>query len=451
MHWCDPNLPRTLFKSDIAEAYRLLPVHPYWQIKQANHINGSLHIDRNCAFSGRGSGCNWITFMSLVSWIVKKKCNIELLGTYADDTFRPELATNVTYYEHYWKFMPTNQVKILHLWDEINLPHKEKKQVHGSVLTIIGIEVDMNALTLSMPPDSLKDLITAITDFITNCRRFSLKEWQHLAGWMNWSFNVFPLLQPALNNFYAKISGKNAPNRCVQINNAVRADLSWAVSHLEHDSGIHLIQQTCWDASSADFTFYCDACLGGMGFWWPDKCVSFYSPVPDGLNEEQIFYFEALCVLAALHHIIDSQFPPPSSCILIYTDNDNTVTIFNTMHCLPQYNSILISAADVLMKGNLHLHVLHIPGEQTYIADAILRNNFNLAQQYVPGIAISPFTPPQLMLGAAQKWSHQTPHPDNPTGKSGHESALSMSVLLPLDKLWTTPPGKIMDQPSTHT
>jgi len=29
------------------------------------------------------------------------------------------------------------------------------------------------------------------------------------------------LLRPALNNFYAKISGKNAPNRCVRINNAV--------------------------------------------------------------------------------------------------------------------------------------------------------------------------------------------------------------------------------------
>ena len=130
----------------------------------------------------------------VVLWIAKKKCNIELLGTYADNTFRPELATSVTYYEHYQKFMPMSQVKILRLWDKINLLHKEKKQVHGSVLTIIGIEVDTNTLTLSMPPDSLKDLIMAITDFITNRRRFLLKEWQCLAGWMNWSFNVFPLL-----------------------------------------------------------------------------------------------------------------------------------------------------------------------------------------------------------------------------------------------------------------
>ena len=341
--------------------------------------------------------------MSLVSWITKRKRNVELLGTYADDSFGPEHAHNITWYEPYRKFMPTNQVKILQLWDEINLPHKEKKQVYGSVLTIIGIEVDANTLTMSMPLDSLRDLTAAITDFITSRRKFSLKEWQRLAGWMNWSFNVFPLLRPALNNFYAKISGKSAPNRYVRINNAVRADLSWAVSHLEHDTGIRLIQQLHWDASSADFIIYCDACLEGMGFWSPDKCVGFYSPVPKGLNEEQIFYFEALCVLSALHHIIDLQHPPQSSRILIYTDNNNTVAIFNTLCCLPRYNSILISAVDALIAGSLHLRVAHIAGELNYVADAISRNNFDLARRYVLGITISPFSPPRLMLGAAQK------------------------------------------------
>ena len=87
---------------------------------------------------------------------------------YADASFGPEHTHNVTWYKPYRKFMPTNQVKILQLWDEINLPHKEKKQVYRSVLTIIGIEVDVNALTMSMPLDSLRDLTAAITDFITS-------------------------------------------------------------------------------------------------------------------------------------------------------------------------------------------------------------------------------------------------------------------------------------------
>jgi hypothetical protein len=299
--------------------------------------------------------------------------------------------------------MPKNQVAILDLWDEINLPHKESKQVFGSTLTVIGIEVDANALSMTMPPDSLNELIVAIRDFATSKHKFTLREWQRLAGWINWSLNVFPLLRPALNNFYAKIAGKYAPNKYVRINNAVRADLLWAVKHLESDTGVRLIHHLYWDASSADVILYCDACLVGMGFWLPDKCVGYYSPVPENTNDEQIFYFEALCVLSALHHVTDFLCVPPASRIVIYTDNDNTVAIFNTLRCLPHYNPILIDAADISIISSIHLRVLHIPGDLNYVADAISRKNFSLAKQYVPDLIISSFLPPRLPLGAPKK------------------------------------------------
>jgi len=176
--------------------------------------------------------------MALVSWIEKRKWNIELLGTYLDDSFGPDLTNNLVFYPPYRKFMPANQVKLLQLWDEINLPHKERKQVFGSQLTVIGIQVDANTLSMTMPPHMLAELISAICEFITTKCKFTLCEWQQLAGWINWSFNIFPLLRPALNNFYPKISGKSAPNKYIRINNAICADLQWAVSHLEQNTGI---------------------------------------------------------------------------------------------------------------------------------------------------------------------------------------------------------------------
>ena len=167
--------------------------------------------------------------MSLVSWIAKKKWNIELLGTYTDDSFGPNHADDLTWYTPYHKFMPTNQVKILELWDELNIPHKEKKQVFGSPLTVIGIEVDANALSMTMPADMLNEFILAIREFVSENHKSTLLEWQRLTGWINWSLNVFPLLRPALNNFYAKITSKCAPNKYIRINNAVHADLLWAI------------------------------------------------------------------------------------------------------------------------------------------------------------------------------------------------------------------------------
>jgi len=159
-------------------------------------------------------------------------------------------------------------------------------------------------------------------------------------------------------------------------------DLTWAARQLDSDEGVCLIHHIHWDISSADVIIYCDACLDGMGFWLPDKCVGYYSPVPDNTTDEQIFYFEALCVLSAIHHATDVLQIPSSAKVLIYTDNNNTVSIFNTLRCLPHYNPILIDAADVSITSGIHLRVLHIPGELNYVADAISHKNFLLTHQH---------------------------------------------------------------------
>jgi len=126
-----------------------------------------------------------------------------------------------------------------------------------------------------------------------------------------------------------------------------------------------------WDATSTDFTLFCDACLEGMGFWLPDSCVSYYSPTPGGTMDEHIFYLEALCVLSAIHHVMDILHAPPMAKVLIYTDNNNTIVIFNMLRCLSHYNPILIDAADTCITSNIQLRVLHISGELDCVTDVI--------------------------------------------------------------------------------
>jgi len=108
-----------------------------------------------------------------------------------------------------------------------------------------------------------------------------------------------------------------------------------------------------------------------MGFWLPDDRVGFYSPTPVETTDKYIFYFEALCVLSAIRHVTDVLCMPPMAQVLIYTDNDNTVAIFNTLRCLPHYNPILINAADACISSNIQLRVLHIPGHLNCVADTI--------------------------------------------------------------------------------
>ena len=400
------EVPLILFKSDVSEAYRLLPMHISWQIKQVNTIGNLRYVDRCNAFGGRGSGSIWIAFNSLVTWIARYEKDIHDLLVYADDSFKVVEESSLVFYEPFNQHIPADQAKLLHLWDELGIPFKQKKQISGSPLTIIGIEVNPNTMTFTLPPQARLDLLHEIEEFCTipmqgRGNKHTLREWQRLAGWVNWSFNVFPLLRPCLNNFYPKIAGKDAPNAQIWVNHSIREDLLWAASHIRIDHGVLLLRHTGWSPTDADIVVYCDACMNGMGFWYPDRDLAFYSPVPLGVPVAFIFYYEALCVLSALQYAA-SLFNTPAR-IAIYTDNSNTVDIFSSLRCLPAYNPILKAACSLLIATDHQLRVFHVPGDQNEIADAISRQLFADAIVMRPQLTINYFQPPQLPLGAAKK------------------------------------------------
>ena len=151
----------------------------------------------------------------------------------------------------------------------------------------------------------------------------------------------------------------------------MRDDLHWASKHIRISSGVYILRSLKWDQSDADRVIYCDACMTGMGFWYPNEPVpeAFYSPVPSGVPTDFIFYYEALCVLSALHHASLSLCTP--SKIIIFTDNTNTVDIFSSLRALPAYNPILKSAVDLLLQFDHQLRVLYVPGDENHVADAL--------------------------------------------------------------------------------
>ena len=117
-------------------------------------------------FGGKGSRSLFIAFNALVTWIGKNEYKIINLAAYSNDSFGVDLAKNLSYYEPYHRYFPTNQAKLLQLWDYLGIPHKEKKQTLGTNLTIIGIKVDAKNLTLTLPPNSKSDLISQLNELL---------------------------------------------------------------------------------------------------------------------------------------------------------------------------------------------------------------------------------------------------------------------------------------------
>lgn len=397
-----PNVELVMFKSDVSQAFRRLPMHPLWQVKQILTVNGQRHVDRNNNFGGRGSPKVWISFMSLVAWIAIHRILIDALKTYMDDSFSFEIARRVLYYPPYDCYFPAKQTRLLLLWDELNLPHERPKQVFGSPLTVIGFKVDPNLMQVTLPTHKKAELVVQLRHFAVKNHRWTLREFQRLAGWCEWSFNVFPLLKPGLSVLYDKIRGKTNPMGQIHVNNALLRELHWLADHIEASDGLHFFKSLDFDPARDDVVVaYTDASGVGLGLWFPDDNFACQCPLPSDSPRDTIFFHEALAVCSAVHAVTNMHEPP--SKLLIFTDNQNTVAMFDSLRAKPAYNSLLLSAIDVLIEYGVDLRVEHIPGHHNVIADALSRFNNELVKDLAPDAQIFDFEPPRDALGAPKK------------------------------------------------
>jgi hypothetical protein len=404
----------TMWKSDVSQAYRRMPMHERWQMKQVHTIDGERHVDRCNNFGGKGGYGIWSAFMSLIAWIGWNVLLIQFF-IYVDDNFGFDRAEATTFHARLGRRIPSQQARLLNLWDDIGLPYENKKQESGPSLRIIGFVVDPNAMTVTIPDDARSKLLSHIADFIRmegTDRRRTLREFQTLAGYANWAFNVYPLGRPGLCTLYDKICGKSKANARIYLNASIVHELRWLSSYIYNSPPTRILSSVSWEPSEAkkaglhQLEVFTDASLTAMAYYFPILRLAYYAPLPPNPSPDTIFWFEALAVCAAIHHaahVWARDFTPKLDRLLVGTDNMNTVNVFNSLHAKPSYNPILISSINVRMECSLDVRVYHIPGDTNIIADAISRKNFAFAQKLIPNLSILLFTPPQDALGAAQQ------------------------------------------------
>jgi hypothetical protein len=394
--------PLVLWKSDVAAAYRQMPMHPLWQIKQAVCIDDLFNIDHCNNFGGRASQKVWWSFMSLVLWIAVFKRGLHALKCYTDDNFSFSLQGNLELYPNYDAFLPAEQVALLQLWDKIGLPHEEGKQISGTCIPIIGFDVDPNAMTVTMSESKKSDLVEACTAFTVRGARKTLREFQQLQGWVNWSLNVFPLLRPTLCESYQKICGKSRSNAPIRVNNAMRRELLWFINHVRLSNGIHMLKSVEWspyDRMASTLIGFSDASGVGMGIWFPGEYAGFQCPLPTSGPKNLIFFYEALAICSAFH--LGAKYGCDR--IAIYSDNSNAVDMFSSLHARPIYNSILIAYVNFTINTSIATKVYFVPGTQNVIADYLSRFFNAKALQLAPKLHIQQFQPPRNALGVTEK------------------------------------------------
>ena len=97
-------------------------------------------------------------------------------------------------------------------------------------------------MSISMSCKAKDKLTRTILDFILNTpdnkQQQPLCTWLRILGYANWALNTFPILKPALNSSYDKITGKVALSQGVYINKQVHDELLWFVQSVDHLDGV---------------------------------------------------------------------------------------------------------------------------------------------------------------------------------------------------------------------
>ena len=143
-HWAEhPQCPSILFKCDVKGAYRLVPMHPLWQMLQVIHLpNGQYVVNCNNVFGSGASRRCWWCVMSLILWIASHHYNCRDLLDYVDNVFANDFADHMILYPCYGVLMPYNQFQLLTCFDTLHVSHNRPKQTCGSSQHIIGMQVD---------------------------------------------------------------------------------------------------------------------------------------------------------------------------------------------------------------------------------------------------------------------------------------------------------------------
>ena len=393
-----------VWKADVSEAYRHMPMHPLWQIKQVVTFEGQRHVDQRNVFGGRASQRIFHAFMSLVTWIAVMKLLLYFLRIYVDDSFSFQRRQLLSWYAPYQKLLPSDLVTVLKLWDHLSLPHEARKQVYGTELPIIGFDVHSNLMRIRMSDESRIKLVQSLQEFGQHGARRTLRDFQHIAGHLNWALNVNPMLQPGLCAIYRKTAGKLHQRALIWINRDVERELEWARRHLEESDGIFIVKSISWDypqLPETAFRVYCDASSIALAFWFPSTNEGFQFDLGSHDPPKTIFYNEALTVCSAIHHAISRV--SIGGQLAVFTDNLNTVQMFNSLAALPALNWMLIAVVDLLLSHDVDLRVFHVSGVYNVVADHLSRLRNKEANQCAPNISLHPFQPPRNALGAAQK------------------------------------------------
>ena len=352
-----------LMKCDLSQAYRVCPVH------QSNHTALGLKYtftgdseptyftDTRLPFGCSRSPQIFNELTQAVRAIMASKGHTSITA-YLDDF----LVSGATYRE----CQETMQVLLKLLRDLGFWINYNKVQGPAQKLTFLGISLCTTDMTMSLPPDKIKDLHDCL-QHVKMAQKITKRGLQSLAGKLSWATQCVYGGRFHLRRLLDRIKTLRKPWHRSRITQAMLQDIHWWLSFLPLFNG-----RTYMVDPRPLTPVYLDACTEAAGCYYDHDWV--YTPWNSSwpsVAHLHINYKEVLALEPAASrwgHLWANRK------VIVHTDNQAAVAIINkgsSKH--PQVMDSLRRVFWLSALFNFRLHAVYIPGIANKMADQISR------------------------------------------------------------------------------
>lgn len=347
-----------LAKSDISDAFRLIPINISDHHKLGMYINGQYYYDTTLPMGASCSCALFESFSTALHHIFQFYAKGVTVIHYLDD-FLIMADTKLkcqTYLELF-----------LSLCKDMGVPISIKKTtVPSQTIVFLGVQLDSVNRLSRLPKDKLIQYSNDL-DSVVNKRTITRRDLQSVIGKLSWAAAVVPA-RAFLRRLIDLLSTVHKQHHYITLTGSARRDLQIWNNFLYNYNGITFFRSIHYN--NLDTINMCsDASLQGFGATFMRSWIQERYPPSWSRHHITILELYPVYVMLALfgRQITNSN-------VCFSSDNEAVVHMLNgqtSKH--PFAMTIIRSLVLILVKYNIYLRAKHLPGIDNKLCDAISR------------------------------------------------------------------------------
>jgi hypothetical protein len=235
----------SILKRDIKDAFRNIPIAPHIQWLLGFEWKGIFYKETCLPFGLSTAPFIFNLFAEAFHWILQSWLQWNLLQHYLDDfiTVIPASA------RHKIPDIETNYISITNM---LGIPRNDTKNQLGTVITVLGLEVDTDHFTLRVPEEKMRRAFLAASRSLQQ-DSITRKEMEALAGFLGFcapAVQLGRLHMRTIWTFVASYPQHKSPFIKKRLTADVREDLVWWKDLLPAWNGVHFFNDSVRDTIS---------------------------------------------------------------------------------------------------------------------------------------------------------------------------------------------------------